>query len=414
MSNRCPTCSKENQSGTRICSSCNTVISDSFSRAILSAGTIIKERYKITKLIKTGGMGAVYLGSDDKSKKKIAIKELFVNPLKDRDKYFITRFQRETSLLSELVHPGLPRVTDYFHYESNYFIIMDYVEGKDLENILKERGNPGLPEDEVITWGIEICSILTYLHSRTPPVIYRDIKPANIIIREADKKAILIDFGLARPVTDGMSGGKTAIGTVGYSPPEQYNGRLKAESDIYALGATMHHLLTGRFPDIPFRFSPLRKINPQISGYVEAVIMKAVEFEVKERFSSASNMKEALANIKDNRNKWDDRMKKISSSSGTSLYDTELSKGHSNLGTLYARKGLYDMAIKELEKSIKLAPDLPEAYSNMGYIYLQQEKYEEAKEFFEKAIGLNSDLSSAYCNLGVVVQQNRTGQRGNK
>jgi len=350
-------------------------------------------------------MGAVYSGEDTETSSKIAIKILFGSQTKHGDSYFITRFHREAELLSRLIHSNLPRVYDYFNTQDNYFIIMDYVQGKDLEHILKEEGNPGLSEEKVIEWAIQISSVLDYLHNYNPQVIYRDIKPSNIIIRTGDEKAILIDFGLARPVTDGVSGGKTAIGTVGYSPPEQYDGRLKPQSDIYALGATLHHILTGKFPQIPFNFPPIRKINQYVSPEVERIVMKALEFDIENRFSSATEMREALKNIKPHKYVSDTPLeeKKTKAVGGKEPGDdSELSEGHSMVAILYAKKGFYNIAKKEMKKAVKLAPKSALAHSNLGYIELHLGNYEKAIMEFKKAIELDPSLASAYCNSGVV------------
>jgi len=153
-----------------------------------------------------------------------------------------------------------------------------------------------VPEATVIEWAKEILDALSYLHSQNPPVIYRDIKPANIMLRTSDQKIVLIDFGIARTVTPGGQTEKTRIGTSGYAPVEQCRGKAEPRSDLYALGATMHHLLTGVEP-LPFKFEPLRKVNSSISMELEQIVMRALKDNLQERFSTAKEMKEAIVNL---------------------------------------------------------------------------------------------------------------------
>ena len=415
MSTYCPTCGNENSSDTETCNYCETLLATRGTpHGILSPGAIINSRYKINELIKVGGMGAVYLGYDLDEDKIIAIKQLFLSSGDEEDQFLVSRFEREATLLSGLDHPNLPKVSDYFNDYDNYFMIMDYIEGLDLECVLKKQGNPGLPEMKVIDWALELCSVLKYLHNHNPPILYRDIKPSNIVIREIDERAILVDFGLARTIENGMSAGKTAIGTVGYSPPEQYEGRQKPQSDIYALGATLHHLLTGKFPEIPFYFDPVRSFNPRISIPMEKVVMKALEPDLNNRFTTALEMEKALLYVKQNKDLYlyKPKEKKKIEEAETELneigQDPDLSKGHSNLAVLYARKGYYNHARRELNKSIKLNANSSEAYSNLGYVCLMLEDYDKAIEHLKHAIKLDKTLSVAYCNLGVVYS--RTGQ----
>ena len=409
MSTYCPTCGNENSSDRETCNYCETLLATRGTpHGILSPGSIINGHYKINELIKVGGMGAVYLGLDLDSNKIIAIKQLFLSSGEEEDQFLVSRFEREATLLSGLDHPNLPKVSDYFNDYDNYFMIMDYIEGPDLEGILKKQGNPGLSEVRVIEWALELCSVLEYLHNHNPPILYRDIKPSNIIIRDIDERAILVDFGLARTIENGMSAGKTAIGTVGYSPPEQYEGRQKPQSDIYALGATLHHLLTGKFPEIPFDFDPVRSLNPRVSIPMEKVVMKALEPDLNNRFTTASDMEEALLYVKQNKDLYlyKPKEKKKIEDHETELneigQEPELSKGHSNLGVLYARKGYYSHARREFNKSVKLNVNSAEAYSNLGYACLMLEDYDKAVDHLKYAIKLDKTLSVAYCNLGVV------------
>jgi len=405
----CSGCGNSNDSDEKNCTSCGSSLLRYSSDGTLAKGTVINNSYKVIELIKTGGMGAVYIG-EDMTGKTIAIKELFIDEsYEESDEILIARFEREAGLLAKLSHPNLPRVSDYFYDLDNYFMIMDYIEGIDLEAILEKEGHPGLAEGKVIEWAIQICSILDYLHNNKPVVIYRDIKPANIVIRKTDNMAILVDFGIARPVEHGLTTtAKTIIGTVGYSPPEQYEGKPGPQSDIYALGATMHHLLTGKFPVVPFEFETVRKLNPSVSVLMEQVVMKSLEFAVEDRYKSADELRTALLCAgKKQYSHVPAKQKARHKSEHKGHEAADLARAHSNLGVLYAKEGSYERAKEEFEQAIVLDPSSAEVYSNLGYISLMVKEYDIALEYFNKSIELNPKLSGAYCNLGVLY--NRKG-----
>ncbi|MEQ8224618.1 MAG: serine/threonine-protein kinase, partial [Candidatus Eremiobacterota bacterium] len=176
-----------------------------------------------------------------------------------------------------------------------YYLILDFIDGYNLAEILERDGNPGLPQKEVINWARQVLDVLDYLHNRNPPVVYRDIKPHNIMV-EPDGHIVLVDFGIARAIEPEKRQLNTAIGTNGYAPGEQYFGAAEPRSDLYALGATLHHLLTGISPK-RFRFERIRAFNPDLSPELETIIIKALRYNVEERFSSAMEMKETLETI---------------------------------------------------------------------------------------------------------------------
>ena len=265
----------------------------------LPKGAILETRYEIVKVLGVGGMGAVYLAKDLRftdTTRMCAVKEMS-NSAQDiklrRDAE--NRFKAEANLLAKLRHPGIPEIYDFFTESTRMYLVMEFVEGGDLEEALEET--PGMfSEETVLNWAIQVCDVLIYLHSQDPPIVFRDLKPANIMLRESSDKICLIDFGIAKVFEGGQKG--TMIGTEGYSPPEQYRGVAEPRGDIYALGATMHHLLTKRDPRLepPFTFheEPVRLLNPAISEETNAVIMKALEYESEKRFASAKEFKEAL------------------------------------------------------------------------------------------------------------------------
>lgn len=268
----------------------------------LQAGIKLANRYSIQEVIGIGGMGSVYRARDmhfPNVTKLVAVKEM-INTAPDplvRDT-IVQNFEREANLLATLHHPSIPRIYDYFTIESRSYLVIEFIHGKDLEAIINDT-NSFLPESQVLSWAIELCDVLDYLHQHKPdPIIFRDMKPSNVMINH-NGDVILVDFGIAKTFQSGIKG--TMIGTEGYSPPEQYRGEATPSADIYALGATIHHALTRRDPRLepPFSFSerPLRRINSNVSAEMEAVVNTALEYNPDSRFRTAADMKQALVAV---------------------------------------------------------------------------------------------------------------------
>ncbi|HPH97243.1 MAG TPA: serine/threonine-protein kinase [Anaerolineaceae bacterium] len=268
----------------------------------LISGELLVNRYLIQNVIGVGGMGSVYRARDmhfPSAVRLVAVKEM-INHSRDAlvRQTIVQNFEREANILVSLSHPAVPRIFDYFTHEDRSYLVMECVNGKDLEAILSESQG-FFPEDQVIEWAIQLCDVLQYLHTHKPePIIFRDMKPSNVMVNQYNQ-IILIDFGIAKAFKFGQKG--TMIGTEGYSPPEQYRGEASPLVDIYALGATLHHLITRRDPRVepPFTFAerPIRQINPAISIELEAVINTALQYNPTERFQTAEAMKEALMNV---------------------------------------------------------------------------------------------------------------------
>ena len=235
----------------------------------LQPGITLQERYLILGMLGSGGMSSVYKGRDlhfPNVTRLVAIKEM-VNLIADQSMYemVVRNFEREADLLATLSHPSIPTIYDNFTHKNRSYLVMEHIDGDDLEAILSETGGP-ISEERVVSWAIELCDVMSYLHHQHPePVIFRDIKPSNVMI-DHHNHVRLIDFGIARVFQSGQKG--TMIGTEGYSPPEQYRGEASPAGDIYALGATIHHLLSGRDPRIepPFSFAErsITDINPLV------------------------------------------------------------------------------------------------------------------------------------------------------
>jgi serine/threonine-protein kinase len=294
----CPSCGTANKPQARFCSHCATALKGPAPQAgMLQPNAVLAGRYVIVRKVGGGGMGAVYLATDQRIPGKLwAIKEMsdaaITNPL-DKQRA-VDAFQREAQLLATLDHGNLPKVSDYFTEGGKHYLVMDFIQGRTLEQVL--HGTPGfLAEDEVVRWALQLCDVLIYLHGRQPPIIFRDLKPANIML-DNDRRIKLIDFGIARSFQPGKSRDTQVMGTPGYAAPEQYGaGQTDARSDIYALGVTLHALLTGYDPSLsPFNLPPARNINPRLSSTVEAVIARATQADVTTRFQTAEETKQAL------------------------------------------------------------------------------------------------------------------------
>lgn len=264
----------------------------------LAIGTVLKEQYRIQNIIGQGGMGAVYLAEDTTEPgRRWAIKETRNDngdPQVLRDS--LAQFENEARTLQNLHHPNLPQVGDFFEENKNPYLVMEYIDGETLERRLLRMRQP-LEEQDVIAWMLQVCDVLAYLHNQN--VIFRDIKPANIML-DTGGKIKLIDFGIARTYKVGKQKDTRFIGSLNYAPPEQYGkGQTDARSDIYATGATMAHLLTGR-PPMPVHTphsGALRKLNPSISEAVELIIIKAMQLDRINRYQTAHEMAQALRQV---------------------------------------------------------------------------------------------------------------------
>ncbi len=268
------------------------------SPALLKAGDVLQGRYRIERVLGAGGMSTVYLALDlrfPQVRRLCAIKEVVSHIPDPRMRALAQQsFEREAAMLATLSHPAIPKIYDYFVEGERSYLVMEYIPGQDLETLLR-RTEGMLPVEEVVNWALQICDVLHYLHSQRPPIIFRDLKPSNIMV-DPYGRVFLVDFGIAKVFQAGQRG--TMIGTEGYSPPEQYRGIADPCTDIYALGATLHHLLTRQDPRLepPFSFHerPIRRINPAVPEALAQVVMRALEYDPDRRFQSALEMKQAL------------------------------------------------------------------------------------------------------------------------
>ena len=282
---------------------------------VLEADSILRGRYEIVRLVGQGGMGAVYQANDLRLVGRFcAIKEVLPNLLTDQRgagmdlEQTIEQFYQEASVLARLDHPNLPKVSDYFSVDGREYLVMDFIEGRDLQEILNEvlRQGKHLSETQVMIWASQLLDALDYLHSQEPPVLHRDIKPSNIKITP-ENRVKLVDFGLVKILQPDDASTVTVVqgrGTVAYTPLEQYGGdtgHTDVRSDIYSLGATLYHLLAGAPPqDAKERFlksgllDPLRQLNPAISTRTERAVFQALAMHPDERPVSIAALREAL------------------------------------------------------------------------------------------------------------------------
>ncbi|HWP97512.1 MAG TPA: protein kinase [Syntrophomonadaceae bacterium] len=277
----CITCGNDIPDNSDFCNKCGASISGQTGK--LNPDTILEDRYVIVKTIGQGGMGAVYLALDKRLNNiPTAIKEMSTNAVGGDLQAAIAAFQKEVSILLGLKHPALPYIRDFFPQDADrWYLVMEYINGITLKEVVEQRGP--IPESDVLDWTRQLCEILTYLHSQKPPIIFRDLKPANIMLTP-EGQIKLIDFGIARNFRQGNTADTTAYGSHGFAPPEQYGQNQTDErSDIYALGATLHYLLTGIDPGhTPFDFeSPSKFVK--VSPKFEDAIMRALAIKATHR-----------------------------------------------------------------------------------------------------------------------------------
>lgn len=262
---------------------------------------VLKNRYDIVGVLGRGAMGSVYKVADRLQAGKIfAAKELKAGSLsEDRTQELLTQFQTEARILARLTHPNLPKVSDYFRHRGSYYMIMEYVEGRTLHQILRSRRGKPVDERLALSWALQICRAMHFLSVQKPlPIVFRDLKPSNIMIPR-DDGVKLIDFGIARFFKQDKSTDTFVYGTPGYAAPEQYGtGQTDVRSDIFSLGATLHHCLTGRNPsENPLDFPDPRRMNPKLSRRAAAIIAKSLENDREKRFQSALEMKQAIQKV---------------------------------------------------------------------------------------------------------------------
>ena len=383
---------------------------------MLRPGDILKNKYEILKLIGQGGMSKVWLAMDMDLNKQWAVKEINKASAAYKNTVDETKTLREIEIMKTLDHAALPRIVDVIADESVLCVVMDYIQGETLQGVLDMYGPQ--PEQAVVTWMLEVCDILTYLHSQTPPIIYRDIKPSNLMLNY-DGHIRIIDFGIAREYKG--KGDTMPLGSEGFASPEHFTKHTDIRSDIYTVGSTMYALLTGKDQTMPpYYIQPLRKVDPSLSQGLEKIIQKATSKDPAERYQSAAE----LANALESYEKLDDDyitglQKKVASFKGKRIAAVAVillglavtiggfvAERHNYNNLIQSPGGTLEAKVESYERAIDLKPKeeaayigLIEAYSEDGYF-----TEEESAEFFriyntkKSSISrdINYDIGEAY------------------
>jgi len=303
----CSVCGAANQAQATLCFACGhsleTPVEDMAPPSTAGPPVfrpLLAGRYRIIALVGEGGFGAVYKAVDmQHDEALVALKQINLSGLRPRDVIEATEtFNREVDMLSGLKHPNLPRIYDYFTDVEHWYLAMDFIEGETLEEYLNSAKEGHLPVEEVLEIGIQLCSVLDYLHTQRPPIIFRDVKPANVM-RTATGILYLIDFGIARRFTPGQRRDTTVLGSLGYAPPEQYGmAQTTAQSDIYSLGATLRYLLSGKDPSVPAPgYAPLYAQEQGVPAELDQLLGQMLELDADKRPASMEVVKQALQQI---------------------------------------------------------------------------------------------------------------------
>ena len=297
ISRYCPHCGAANAAENQICFSCQHPFAEPE-----EAGVLLNGRYRLLTQVGAGGFGGVYRAVDSAETQRIvALKEINLRGLSAQEVIEATDgFNREVRLLSTLRHPNLPVIRDTFTDAEHWYLVMDFIEGETLEAYLKDKGHPGLSLREVLEIGLQLCTVLDYLHTREPAIIFRDLKPSNVM-HAPTGQLYLIDFGIARHFSPGKPKDTMPFGSPGYAAPEQY-GRAQTtpQADIYSLGALLHHLLTGLDPaESPFRFAPLPIADSTVLAELDTLLQRMVATAAEERPANIAEVKATLQRLAD-------------------------------------------------------------------------------------------------------------------
>lgn len=347
---------------------------------MLEVGSLIDGKYRILQKIGQGGMSVVYLARNERANKQWAIKEVRKDGVHD---YEVVKqgLVAEIDMLKRLSHPHLPSIIDVIDGTDSFLIVMDYVEGNPLDKAIEATGAQS--QENVIDWAKQLCDVLGYLHSRQPPIIYRDMKPANVMLKP-DGSVVLIDFGTAREYKNTSVADTTCLGTRGYAAPEQFGGmgQTDARTDIYCLGATIYHLVTGHNPcTYPYEMKPIREWNPQLSTGLESIILKCTQNNPDDRYQSCAELYYDLEhfqeldieNIRKNNFKWKlfliSCIMTVIMSVGTGVFAMMRKNLTSSTYDSYMEKGKTAIEAQEkidnYKKAVDLDPSKEEAYISL-------------------------------------------------
>ena len=358
---------------------------------MLEIGSLVDGKYKILSEIGHGGMSVVYMAINEKANKTWAIKEVRKDGVLDFEAVK-QGLVVETDMLKRLRHANLPSIVDVIEDDQTFLIVMDYIEGNSLRQALDEYG--AQPQEYVIEWAKQLCDVLGYLHSRVPPIIYRDMKPANIMLKP-DGNLALIDFGTAREFKEKNLADTTCLGTVGYAAPEQFGGmgQTDARTDIYCLGATLYHLVTGCDPSAPpYEIKPIREINPMLSSGLERILMKCTQRNPEERYQSAAELMYALEHYEEiddqYRNKQKNKLKAFITTAALSVIFILAGTGLN----IYARQMATDSYQQQIDEA-SMTHD-----------------YEEKVRLYEESISIPNKAGASDAYLGLIAAYKEDGE----
>ena len=401
----CDTCGAANPLTARYCQHCAALMPFRHSTGMLVGPILLANRYQLVSCIGQGGMGAVYKAADTKfNNRPVAIKEMSSAGLPPaRLQETEEAFEREAHLLADLLHPNLPRIHDHFAENDRSYLVMDFIDGETLEEHLAKIGGGPLRVEQVVKWAIQLCDVLNYLHSHQPPIVFRDLKPANVMIDESEH-IYLIDFGIARIFKPGKQHDTVALGSPGYAAPEQYGkAQSTPRSDIYSLGALLHYLLTGSDPsEQPFFFRPASQANPAVNPAIEALLKQMLEMDSERRPASAQAVLQALEQA-------------ISKATPTTLAGATISTTMSSDPLLaqayqaYARKNL-DEAIKLYSRALQSNNKNPLAWQGYGLTQGLRLQHQDALTSFERALQLDPTLIASWNGKGTALSRLRRHQ----
>lgn len=322
---------------------------------MLEVGSLVDGKYKILSEIGHGGMSVVYMAINEKANKTWAIKEVRRDGVIDFEAVK-QGLVVETNMLKKLKHAHLPSIVDVIEDDETFLIVMDYIEGNTLDKTLREYG--AQPQEYVVEWAKQLCDVLGYLHSRTPAIIYRDMKPSNVMLKP-DGNLVLFDFGIAREYKEKNQGDTTSLGTIGYAAPEQFGGQGQTDcrTDIYGLGATMYHLVTGMTPNPSgsphYGMRPIREINPALSQGLEEIIIKCTQQQPADRYQSTAELMYALDNYMEPDTVRRKRMKrKMAAFISAAVFSVIFCAGGITLNAVAAQKASesYDSLLEQASK----------------------------------------------------------------
>lgn len=374
---------------------------------MLETGSVIDGKYKILNEIGHGGMSNVYLAINEKANKPWAVKE--IRKSQNRDFRLLRQsLIMETDLLKKLKHPNLPSIVDVIDSDENFLIVMDYIEGNTLERLLSEEG--AQPQEQVADWALQLCDVLDYLHTRPSPVIYRDMKPSNVMLK-SDGSVVLIDFGTAREFKERNAADTCCLGTNGYAAPEQFGGmgQTDARTDIYCLGATMYHLVTGHNPsEPPYELYPVTKWNPGLSTGLERIIQKCTQKNPNDRYQNVKELQYDLEHYTDleiqAQRKYHNRLKLFGAAAGISLICAV-----SGMGFSVAAGRKQGNEYQELIHMAEIASDSVTACGlYLGAAAIDESRGEAYHGFYTRAVedGVFSDEEEAvFLQLGINTHQ---------